>query len=316
LPQPVAEPTAPIAARQTRGRESMQEYILLTQAWLNPYATELRIAVTIVGVIVLAGALRVAFGKGLRRIFATLSARAATADERRRIDTVAKVLRSTISLLIVLVAATVVLSQVGISIAPILGAAGVVGIAVGFGAQSLVKDFFAGVVLLIENQIRVGDVVEIAGMAGVVEEISLRRVRLRSYDGSVHHISNGLITIVTNLSTDFAYAVMNVGVAYKENIDEVFSVMTEAAKSMREDDAFAAKLQGDLEIAGVDQWADSAIVIRARIKTNALEQWGVRREYLKRLKAAFDARGISIPFPHRTLIVENAEPLKPAPLPE
>lgn len=294
----------------------MQEYILLTKELLTPYASELRIGVTIVGVIVLAGALRVAVGKVLRRVFATLSARAATAEERRRIDTVAKVLRSTISLLIMLVAATVVLSQLGISIAPILGAAGVVGIAVGFGAQSLVKDFFAGVVLLIENQIRVGDVVEIAGLAGVVEEISLRRVRLRSYDGRVHHISNGLITTVTNLSTDFSYAVVDVGVAYKENVDEVFAVMTETAKAMREDEAFAAKLQGDLEIAGVDQWADSAIVIRARIKTNALEQWGVRREYLKRLKTAFDARGISIPFPHRTLIVESAEPLKPAPLPE
>src|SRR5690606_2238405 len=122
------------------------------------------------------------------------------------------------STVIVVVAATLVLNQLGVSIAPILGAAGVVGIAIGFGAQSLVKDVFTGFFLLIENQIRVGDVVEIAGKAGSVEEISLRRMKLRAYDGSVHYISNGLITTVTNMSTAFAVAVVDLAVAFRERL--------------------------------------------------------------------------------------------------
>lgn len=284
----------------------MQETLALTKEWLGPYAAELRVAASIAGVVLLALIVRILAGKALRMFFEKVSARAALVEERKRIETVSRVTRRTVSLLIVLVTAMVVLNQLGISIAPILGAAGVVGIAVGFGAQSLVKDVFAGVVLLIENQIRVGDVVEIAGLSGVVEELSLRKVKLRSYDGSVHYISNGLITTVTNRSTEFAYAVMDIGVGYRESVDRVYEVMREVAAGLQDDAAFKPRILGELEIAGVEQWADSAVVIRCRIKTQPLEQWGVRREYLKRLKAAFDEQGISIPFPHRTIIHENA----------
>jgi len=284
----------------------MQQYLAITKEWLGPYTGELRVAASIVGVLVLALIVRIVVGKALRLFFEKVAARAALIEERKRIETVSRVTRRTISLLIVLVTAMVVLNQLGISIAPILGAAGVVGIAVGFGAQSLVKDVFAGVVLLIENQIRVGDVVEIAGLSGVVEEMSLRKVKLRSYDGSVHYVSNGLITTVTNRSTEFAYAVMDIGVAYRENVDQVYEVMREVARGLQEDPEFKSRILDELEIAGVDQWADSAVVIRCRIKVQPLEQWGVRREYLKRLKAAFDERGISIPFPHRTIVHEMA----------
>ena len=284
----------------------MQETLALTKEWLGPYAAELGVAASIPAVVVLALIVRILAGKALRMFFEKVSARAALVEERKRIETVSRVTRRTVSLLIVLVTAMVVLNQLGISIAPILGAAGVVGIAVGFGAQSLVKDVFAGVVLLIENQIRVGDVVEIAGLSGVVEELSLRKVKLRSYDGSVHYISNGLITTVTNRSTEFAYAVMDIGVGYRESVDRVYEVMREVAAGLQDDAAFKPRILGELEIAGVEQWADSAVVIRCRIKTQPLEQWGVRRGYLKRLKAAFDERGISIPFPHRTIIHENA----------
>lgn len=284
----------------------MQETVDLTKDWLAPYAGEIRVVASIVGMVVLALIVRVVVGKALRLFFEKVAARAALVEERKRIETVSRVARRTISLLIVLVTAMVVLNQLGISIAPILGAAGVVGIAVGFGAQSLVKDLFTGIVLLVENQIRVGDVVEIAGLAGVVEEMSLRKVKLRSYDGSVHYVSNGLITTVTNRSTEFAYAVMDVGIAYRENVDAVYEVMREVARGMQEDPQFKARILDALEIAGVDQWADSAVVIRCRMKTQPLEQWGVRREFLKRLKSAFDERGISIPFPHRTIVHENA----------
>ena len=287
----------------------MRERLLELKAWIAPYATELKIAASVIGVVALAFALRYAVNRLLRRFFMAVADRAPTIEERRRVATVSKVLRHTVSALILVVAAMLVLGQIGFSIAPILGAAGVVGIAVGFGAQSLVKDVFAGFFLLIENQIRVGDVVEIAGKSGVVEQLSLRRTKLRSYDGSVHYISNGLITTVTNMSTEFAFAVVDIGVSYREDIDRVYAVMREAARALRETPEFGARIIGDLEIAGVDQWAESAVMIRARIRTQPLEQWGVRREYLKRLKTAFDREGISIPFPHRTLMVEGGQPL-------
>ncbi len=260
---------------------------------------------TIAGVIIAALAVRYLAAKALRTLFGTIAGRSAQPQERRRIDTLGRVLRKVVSLVVVVVAGMVVLNEVGISIAPILGAAGVVGIAVGFGAQSLVKDIFAGIVLLVENQIRVGDVVEIAGLSGVVEEMSLRKIRLRSYDGSVHHISNGLITTVTNRSTDYAFAVIDVGVDYQADLDRVFEVMREVASELAADPVHGPRLIGELDIAGVHQWADSAVMVRARIKTQPLEQFGIRGAFLKRLKAAFDAQGISIPFPHRTLILQD-----------
>ena len=290
----------------------MRERLLELGATIAPYAAELRLAASIVGVLVVAILLRAMVARVLRRFFASIAARAPTVEERRRVDTLSKVLRHSTSALIVIVAVMLVLNQIGMSIAPILGAAGVVGIAVGFGAQSLVKDVFSGFFLLVENQIRVGDVVEIAGKSGVVEQLSLRRTTLRSYDGSVHYISNGLITTVTNMSTEFAFAVVDIGVSYREDIDRVYAVMRETADGLRQSGDFGPKIIDDLEIAGVDQWADSAVMIRARIRTQPLDQWSVRREYLKRLKAAFDREDISIPFPHRTVTVAGGH-LAPTP---
>ncbi len=283
----------------------MRDQLLELKALIAAYAPELRVAATIVGVLLMALALRYVVNRLLRGFFVGVSGRAPSVEERRRVETVGKVTRHTSSGLIMVVAVLVMLNQLGISIAPILGAAGVVGIAVGFGAQSLVKDVFAGFFLLVENQIRVGDVVEIADKSGVVEQLSLRRTKLRSYDGSVHYISNGLITTVTNMSTEFAFAVVDIRVAYREDIDRVFAVMRETAEALRESPDFAPKIIDGLDIAGVDQWADSAVLIRARIRTQPLDQWSVRREYLKQLKAAFDREDISIPFPHRTLMAEG-----------
>ena len=200
-----------------------------------------------------------------------------------------------------LIAGMLVLGEIGISVAPILGAAGVVGLAVGFGAQSLVKDYFAGFFILLEDQIRHGDVVEIAGKSGFVEEITLRYVRLRDYDGNVHYIANGLISTVTNMSRGFAQSVIDVGIAYREDVDDAFDVMRQVASAMRADPAFGPRILADLEIAGVERWADSAVILRCRFKVAPLEQWGVRREFLRRLKRAFDERGVEIPFPHLTV---------------
>ena len=140
-----------------------------------------------------------------------------------------------------------------------------------------------------------------ADLAGLVEDITLRHVRLRDYDGNVHFVPNGLITTVTNMSRGFAQAVVDIGVAYRENVDEVLAVMHEVGAELRADAAFSAKILDDLDIAGVERWDDSAVVLRCRFKVAPLEQWTIKREYLRRLKAAFDAHGIEIPFPHLTV---------------
>lgn len=213
-------------------------------------------------------------------------------EELKRIETLSRVFRYLTSVVITIVTIMLLLSEVGISIAPILAGAGVVGLAVGFGAQSLVKDFFSGFFLLLENQIRQGDMVEIAGKSGVVQEVTLRYIKLGDYSGNVHFIPNGSIIAVTNMSREFSYSVMDIGVAYREDIDQVCALMRKVGADLRADDDFAMKIIEDLEIAGVEKLADAAVVIKCRFKVMSLEQWNVRREYLKRIKRAFDAHNI------------------------
>lgn len=223
------------------------------------------------------------------------------AEELKRIDTLGRVFRYIASILIVVIAIVEVLHQLGISIAPILAAAGVVGVAVGFGAQSLIKDYFNGFFLLLENQIRQGDVVEAGGKGGFVEEVTLRHIKMRDYDGNVHYVPNGIITTVTNMSRGFAHSVIDIGVAYRENVDEVMQIMREVGEDMRTDEEFQFKILDNLEMAGIDKLGDSAVTIRCRFKVKALEQWTVRREFFKRIKEQFDKRGIEIPYPHLTV---------------
>lgn len=175
------------------------------------------------------------------------------------------------------------------------------GLAVGFGAQSLVKDYFSGLFLLLEDQIRFGDVVTVGSKSGLVEEVTLRFVRLRAYDGSVHFVPNGQIDSVTNMTRDFSFAVMDVGIAYRENIDDAFAVIRAVAAELRVDEKYKELILEDVDLAGVENWADSSIVIRLRIKVKPIQQWTIKREFLHRLKIAFDAQGIEIPFPHLTV---------------
>lgn len=253
--------------------------------------------------------------RGIALFIGLASRNVAEIEDRKRIETLARVFRYLSTVTIITVTFMLMLGEFGISIAPILGAAGVVGLAVGFGAQSLVKDFFSGFTLLLENQIRQGDVVTVAGMTGVVESVTLRTVRLRGYDGSVHFVPTGKIEIVTNMSMEFGQAAMDIGVAYREDTDSVFEVMKETARLLREDPVFGPKIIGDLDIAGVDQLADSAVMIKCRIKCLPMEQWGVRREYLRRIKQAFDHAGIEIPFPHLTLYAGQVKTGETPPLP-
>ncbi|PIV91889.1 MAG: mechanosensitive ion channel protein MscS, partial [Gallionellales bacterium CG17_big_fil_post_rev_8_21_14_2_50_54_146] len=247
-------------------------------------------------VILLLAWLLLGLSRKLIRLFRDyMNNRADTAEDKRRIETLARVFRYISTVVISLVAGMLVLSEIGISIAPILGAAGVVGLAVGFGAQSLIKDYFNGFFLLLENQIRQGDVIEVCEKIGVVEDITLRYVCLRDNEGSVHYVPNGQISIVTNKSRDYAYALIDIGVAYREDMAEVGQVVVEVGRAMRAEAGISASILDDIEVQGVQELADSAVILRCRIKTVALDQWNVRRAFLGRIKQAFDARGIEIP---------------------
>jgi small conductance mechanosensitive channel len=273
----------------------------LSQVEWREWLPSLRIAVHILLILVLAWIMVHVAQRGIRAIRVYMRERVASAEHAKRVDTIARVFRYVTAIVISLIAGMLVLSELGVSIAPILGAAGVVGIAIGFGAQSLVKDFFSGLFILLENQVRLGDVVEVGGKSGLVEEVTLRYVRLRDYDGNVHFVPNGSIAVVSNYTLDFAYAVVDAGVAYREDVDEALRVMHEVAEAMRRDAVFGLKIKEPAEMVGVERWDESALVLRVRFKVLPIEQWNVKREYLKRLKQAFDAAGIEIPYPHLTL---------------
>jgi small conductance mechanosensitive channel len=260
-------------------------------------STALRITLILIAAWVLIGVLQ----RAIRGMRVRIASRLDDREAAKRAETLGRVFRYLVAVVVSLIAGMLVLGELGVSVAPILGAAGVVGLAVGFGAQSLVKDYFTGFFLLLENQIRQGDVVKLGEHAGLVEEVTLRYVQLRDYDGNVHYVPNGHITTVVNMSRGFSQAVMDIGVAYREDVDAVMAVMRRVGEQMRADEAFGPRILDDLEIAGVERWADSAVVIRCRFRTQPLEQWGVRREYLRRLKTAFDAEGIEIPYPHLTV---------------
>jgi small-conductance mechanosensitive channel len=238
-------------------------------------------------------------GRLIRVLHAGLQRRGGGYDLQRA-GTLGRSLRYALNVVVVLVAGMLVLGEFGISVTPILATAGVAGIAIGFGAQSLIKDYFNGFFILVEDQIREGDVVEIVGKGGLVEEVTLRYVRLRDMDGHVHFVPNGEIKLVTNRTREFATPVVDVGIAYREDPD---------AKAMRADPQWKALIVEDLEVIGLDRLADSAVVLRARLKVAPpIQQWNVRREYVKRLKKAFDERGIEIPFPQITLSREKRKP--------
>ncbi len=271
--------------------------------------------VRITGILIVAWFVLRVVGRALNAMKERMIARIDDAEAAKRALTLARVFRYAATVVISLITVVLVLSEVGISIAPILGAAGVVGLAVGFGAQSLVKDFFTGFVMLVENQIRQGDIVRLGEHAGVVENITLRYVQLRDYAGMVYFIPNGQINSVINMSRGFAHAVIDAGVGYSADIDQVIAVMREVGNAMREDAEWSDKLIGEFEIAGVDSWGDSAVTVRGRIRTQPGQQWAVRRELLRRLKYAFDKAGIEIPFPQRTVHMapprEKAAPAAP-----
>ncbi len=216
-------------------------------------------------------------------------------------DTLTHVIHEVARVVILAVGSMMILSEVGVDLKPILAAAGLGGLAIGFGAQNLVKDVISGFFILLEDSIRVGDVVEIAGVEGLVEEVKLRTITLRDVSGNVHVVPNGVIDKVKNLTRLYSFYLFDVRVAYREDVDEVMGVLQEIAEEVRRDPQFAGDILEPLEMLGVDQFAESAVIIKCRIKTKPIKQWQVGREMNRRIKKTFDAKGIEIPFPHQTI---------------
>src|SRR5919201_6624490 len=253
--------------------------------------TSLRIVV----ILGLAWLLQVIAARLIRIFRRYMQAKAPSRDEQARIETLARVFRNGAAVIIVIIAGTLILGELGISVAPILATAGVAGVAIGFGAQSLIKDYFNGFFLLLDDQVREGDVIEIAGKSGLVEEVTLRYVRLRDFEGHVHFVPNGEIKVVTNRTRGFAQVGIDVGVGYSVDIDQALAAMREVGQSLRADAQWQARVADEVEIMGVERLDNSAVVLRCRLKVvPAIEQWNVKREFLKRLKKAFDERGIDL----------------------
>lgn len=227
------------------------------------------------------------------------------ADDRNqtRIKTLLPIIRNIVLILFSILFGLVLLSEIGINITPLLAGAGVIGVAVGFGAQSMVKDFLTGFTIILEDIVRVGDVVNIGGMGGLVEQITLRKIQLRDFSGTVCTIPYSQITTIQNLTKDFSFYVMDIGVSYESDIGRVFEVLRGVDEEMRRDEKFAPLMLEPIEIVGVDRFADSAVIIKARLKTLPIQQWTVGREFNRRMKIAFDREGIEIPFPQRMVRV-------------
>lgn len=223
-----------------------------------------------------------------------------------RLHTIGGLIKNAVNVLVVSAAVLMVLQEFGINIAPVLTAAGIGGLAIGFGAQNLVRDVISGFFLILEDQIHVGDVVSVDGTSGLVEAVKLRTIVLRDLSGTVHVIPNGSITTLSNMTKEFSYYVIDVGVAYKEDTDHVVDVLHEVGQELQSNEAFGRNILAPLEILGVNDFADSAVTIKIRIKTLPMKQWMVGRELRRRIKKAFDAQGIEIPFPHMSLYFGEA----------
>lgn len=229
--------------------------------------------------------------------------------------TLLQFLRNVVMVVILLMVTLIVLSEIGVDIGPLLAGAGVIGLAVGFGAQTLVKDVITGLFILMEDQVQVGDVVDLNGNSGAVEAMTIRTIRLRDFSGTVHVIPFSSVDRVKNLTRGFAFSVFDVGVAYKEDIDRVMVVLKRLGEELRADPAFAPMLLGDLEIFGLDSFGPSALVIKTRIKTLAGSQWTITREFNGRIKRAFDAEGIEIPFNYQTVTLPTGPDGRTMPIP-
>lgn len=228
-------------------------------------------------------------------------------ERRKRIQTVGGTLRRFFAILIWSAAALMVLRELDVDITPVLTGAGIVGLAVGFGAQTLVKDIISGLFLIAEDQVRLGDVAQINGVGGAVEEINLRTIVLRDMEGTLHYIANGEIRTLANRSKDFSYYVIDIGVGYDDDTDQIVEAVRDVARELMLDPGYAASILEPLEVLGVEAFKATEVTLRFRLKTVPTKQWEVGRELRRRIKKAFDAKGIRIPGPQMSVTVRRKE---------
>lgn len=282
--------------------------------WLITMSTTVGIIILRVGFVFVLGYVGIRFARlGLQQLERLMILASEESDKisgtaHKRAATLTGILRTIALTAIWAIVIIESLQLVGLNIAPILAGAGILGLAVGFGAQNLVRDLISGFFIILEDQIRLGDVAVINGTGGLVETITFRTISLRDFSGVVHIFPNGAINTLSNMSKDWSAFVLDMGVAYKEDTDRVVAVMQAVGEELRHDQQLGSLMIEPIEVVGVENFADSAVTIRARIKTKPLEQWKVGREYRRRLKKAFDAQGIEIPFPHQTLYMGEASP--------
>jgi small-conductance mechanosensitive channel len=278
---------------------------LLSLLKMWAYAHLPKIILIIIGAWIVTRATRLA---GRKIIQYTEDDDPATKSEReKRAETLVLIVRNAIKVFIYVVASFMILKEIGVDIAPLLAGVGIAGLAIGFGAQTLVKDFLTGFFILMENQYRVGDVVKIGDHSGLVEKIKLRTTVLRDLQGVVHIIPNGEVQSVNNMTFEWSRVVLDIGVAYKEDVNKVISVLQDVGNNMRQDEYFGPMMLEDPQILGVDDFGDSQVTIKMLAKTCPLKQWEVARELRRRIKYAFDEQGIEIPFPHRTLFMRKED---------
>ncbi len=278
---------------------------ITTEALVNwLLASGLRIGVIIAVTLLLLGFVRLLFMQSKRRI---RRLEKIGIERAKRTVTFAKTVENILRGAIFVVAFLMILRQAGIELAPLLAGAGIVGLAVSFGAQNLAKGVINGFFILLENSMNVGDVVEVAGKSGTVERISLRTTVLRDLEGKVHAIPNSEILTITNMTKEWSRAVIEIGVAYREDVDAVIDALREIGDGLAKDPAFGPLILEPMEILGVDSFGESSVNIKVMFKTLPVKQWPVAREFRRRVKKTFDERGIQIPHPHRMIYFGNAD---------
>jgi small conductance mechanosensitive channel len=282
---------------------------------LLSYGASVGMALLHIVLIIIAGWIAVRFmRKALNKLTEILQRVATDTDTaqvatEKRIKTLIGLLSTLSKVAIWGIVAIVVLTEIGVDIAPILAGAGIAGLAVGFGAQNLVRDVISGFFIVLENQVRIGDVATINGTGGVVESISFRTMVLRDLRGIVHVFPNGSISTLANQTKEWSAFVLDLGIAYDQDTDEVVQAMKDVHEELTKDEDYGPKLMGPIEVLGVDDFGESSVVIKARLKTKPIQQWSVGREYRRRLKKELDRRGIEIPFPQRTLHFADPVPV-------
>lgn len=266
-----------------------------------------KVVAILIGSIVVHRILLIVLGRAVRRLVVRDSGMSAEAEEKRE-DTLIRILHSTIHVVLVVVVSMMLLSSFGIEIGPLIAAAGIVGLAFGFGGQYLIRDIISGLFMVLENQFRVGDVVDLDGTGGIVEDITLRMTTLRDLDGNVHHVPNGEVKRVTNKGKGFSRVNMNVGISYDADLDKVIEVVNRVGHELADDPKFKDAIIEAPQFSRVTEFAASSVDIKILGKVKPLKQWEITGELRKRIKQAFDRTGIEIPFPQ--MVMRQAPPEK------